>query len=322
MKSHGQSWLSVDVRQRYRKDHTVKCPVARHVKYAAEIQAAIDAAVGAGEIIMRYYDEHSAGEYAKTDGSPVTDADIAADAFIREQISTAFPDDGLLTEETADNSDRLQRRRLWIADPIDGTKQFIAHNGRFDVLLALVEDGEPIVAVALQPATGLMHAAARDQGAWRFTDGVWEEFWITDPPYPPRLSGSVYYEGPQRESDLTTIADQLETSELEILDTGFQPRAFDDSQRTYDAFIGFPQPPGTSPANEWDLATSDLFVREAGGMFSDVWGRRYPYNKRNTHVSAGVVVSSTPELHQRLLELLKPIVGDDMPALDPADDLQ
>ncbi len=102
----------------------------------------------------------------KPDGSPVTSADLAADAVIRATVRAAFPGDAILSEEELDDSARLWSRRCWIADPLDGTRHFIAGSDDFDTFLTLVVDGTPVVAVTLQLATGLLLGAVAGQWAW------------------------------------------------------------------------------------------------------------------------------------------------------------
>jgi len=117
----------------------------RNPHYRDEVDAAIAAALKAGSIVREFYDGESAATYAKGDGSPVTDADLAADQAIRELLSERFPEDAILSEEGQDDQRRLSVSRCWIVDPIDGTEQFIQRTGEFDVLVALVEHGRPIV---------------------------------------------------------------------------------------------------------------------------------------------------------------------------------
>src|SRR5689334_9274853 len=92
----------------------------RSSTYAPELATAIEAARAAAGIANRYYRARDAEVYTKGDGSPVTDADLATDATIREIIGAAFPNDALLTEEGAQDTSRLAHERLWIVDPIDG----------------------------------------------------------------------------------------------------------------------------------------------------------------------------------------------------------
>ena len=85
------------------------------------------------------------------------------------------------------------------------------------------------------------------------------------------------------------------------MDVGFQPRALDPAERAYDAFLGAPQDPEIFAAREWDIAASDLIVHEAGGVLTDFAGHHHRYNKSDTHIENGLLVSASPELHERLL---------------------
>src|SRR5437762_5425535 len=129
-----------------------------------ERDVAVRAAREAGAIVRRYY-EGVIEAHEKRPDNPVTAADLEANARIRACIAAAFPDDGWLSEETADSSERLGRRRVWVVDPLDGTKEFIQHIPEFCVCVALVEAGRPIVAVEYNPATDRLYAAARGEGA-------------------------------------------------------------------------------------------------------------------------------------------------------------
>ena len=296
-------------------------PVSPTSPWFRELAEAVSTADAAGAVILDYYANKSAGEYEKDDKSPVTDADIAADNLIRERLGTAFPNDALLTEEGAKDEERLKNSRVWIVDPIDGTAQFIAANGKFDVLIALAVHQVATVAVTLQPTTGLMHAAIKGEGAWRRDGGRWEAFRISPSLTPPRMVTSVYYIAEGSEPAVKAVAAQFGAQDPEEMKVGTQARAWDDTQRFYDCFIGFPQPPGTSPGQEWDLAAPDLIVNEAGGVYTDLYGRRHLYNKKNTHFSGGLLVSADPEIHKQVLQAMRPFLREVPPSPEPADDL-
>lgn len=296
-------------------------PVSASTPYFAELSEAIATADAAGEVILDFYNAHSAQEYKKEDNSPVTDADLACDKLIRERLTAAFPADALLTEEGAKDEARLSNDRVWIVDPIDGTAQFIARNGKFDVLIALAVNQVVEVAVTLQPTTGLMHAAIKGHGAWRRDGGVWSEFRISPSHIPPRMVTSVYYIAKGSEHAVKTVAAQFNSTGPEEMKVGTQARAWDETQRFYDVFIGFPQAPGTSPGQEWDLAAPDLIVNEAGGVYTDLYGRRHLYNKKNTHFSGGLLVCADAEMHAQVLKAMRPFLRETPPSPEPADDL-
>lgn len=92
--------------------------------------------------------------FTKSDHSPVTSADLAVNQILHDRLATRFPEDGWLSEETADNEERLSRKRVWIVDPIDGTRSFVRGLPEFCLSVALVENGLPAVAAIFNPATG------------------------------------------------------------------------------------------------------------------------------------------------------------------------
>ncbi|MDQ3653575.1 MAG: hypothetical protein M3457_00665 [Chloroflexota bacterium] len=290
--------------------------------YARELETALEAGHRAATVILEFYEAQSAATYTKGDGSPVTEADLASDRVIRETISNAFPGDALLTEEGARDADRLTNDRCWIVDPIDGTAQYVARTGLFDVMIALCVDGRPVVAVSVQPVAGRIQAAVTGAGAWEIVDGQVHPLLFAPAATPPRLVSSKWYGGRDdtRGTAVRRIASRLGGAEPPILEVGYQSRAFSDSERTYDAFIGLPSETRSSIAQEWDLACVDLITREAGGRFTDCWGHLHRYNKRSTSVSGGILASADPELHQALLDAIAPELPQAMPAEDPADD--
>ena len=157
------------------------------------------------------------------------------------------------------------------------------------------------VAISLQPTTGLTHAAVLGAGAWRGVGDRWEPLRIDPPQEPPLLAASKYYLLPGQDQQLAAVTKALGAAPPPVMDVGFQPRALDPAERAYDAFLGAPQDPAIFAAREWDIAASDLIVHEAGGVLTDFAGQRHRYNKSDTHIENGLLVSASPELHERLL---------------------
>jgi 3'(2'), 5'-bisphosphate nucleotidase len=118
--------------------------------YAKEKEVAKETALKAGQIILEYYAKNVSVSM-KSGDEPVTEADFAANNFIVESLEKAFPEDLIISEERADNSLRLTSKRFWLVDPLDGTKEFIARNGEFSVMIGLVEEGRPVVGAVFQP---------------------------------------------------------------------------------------------------------------------------------------------------------------------------
>lgn len=134
------------------------------------MKTAVNAALVAGREIMSIYESGDFDVTMKGDDSPLTRADVAAHhAIIAQLDSTSIP---LLSEEgkSIAYAERAAWKRLWIVDPIDGTKEFIKRNGEFTVNIALVDSGEPVMGVVLVPARGEMYFGAQGIGAFR-SDG-------------------------------------------------------------------------------------------------------------------------------------------------------
>jgi myo-inositol-1(or 4)-monophosphatase len=260
-------------------------------RYAHERVVAERAAREAGAIVRRYY-ESEIRVAEKGPDNPVTKADLEADAHIRSLVSAAFPDDGWLSEETADSAERLGRKRVWVVDPLDGTKEFIQRIPEFCICIALVEDGRPVVAVEYNPAADRLYGAARGDGttvngararvsatsrvadavvlASRSEDkrGEWDAFKSR---VHVRLTGSVAFK-------------------LAELSTGAGDATFT-----------------LTPKNEWDICAGTLLVEEAGGRVTGLDGAPLVYNQRKTLRDG--MIASNGVLHDGLLALIAEVGG-------------
>ena len=133
-----------------------------------EMSVALDLAREAGAAILDVYEGPlDIQQKSDTDDrEPVTQADTIANEIIVERLRREFPDDGILAEESIDTPHRLEKSRVWMIDPLDGTTGFIDGNGDFAVQIGLTEDGECVLGVVYQPLTGVLYRAVREQGAW------------------------------------------------------------------------------------------------------------------------------------------------------------
>jgi 3'(2'), 5'-bisphosphate nucleotidase len=139
--------------------------------YEKELEVAKVTAREAGEIIMRHYARPEIDVDTKADKSPVTAADLDANAAITKRLAAAFPDDAVLTEETPDDGSRLGKRRVWIIDPLDGTRDFVARTGDFCVHIGLAVDSVAVLGVVYQPTVDSLAWAVRGGGAFEDRGG-------------------------------------------------------------------------------------------------------------------------------------------------------
>jgi len=270
-----------------------------------DLDAAIAAAVTAGAVVREFYDGETAATYAKGDGSPVTDADLAADRAIRDVLNDHFPDDAILSEEGQDDEGRLSVSRCWIVDPIDGTEQFIQRTGEFDVLVALVEDGRPVAVAGYQPTTRLLLTATSGGGAWmRCDQSPWQRLHLKPAGDRLRIGTSKWFGAPGNAAIIATITESLGAAPEEPAVTGFSPRMFLDP-RAVDVMIGVRPGTDQTMASEWDFAVADLVFHEAGGMVTDLTGQQFRYNKPVPRNIGGLIAATDPASHARVLAALQ-----------------
>jgi myo-inositol-1(or 4)-monophosphatase len=270
-----------------------------------DLDAAIAAAVAAGAVVREFYDGETAATYAKGDGSPVTDADLAADRAIRDVLRDRFPDDAILSEEGQDDEGRLRASRCWIVDPIDGTEQFILRTGEFDVLVALVEDGRPVAVAGCQPTTRLLLSATRGGGAWvRCGESAWQRLRLEPAGDRLRIGTSKWFGAPGNAAIIESVANNLGAVLEEPAVTGFSPRMFL-APRAVDVMIGVRPGADQTMASEWDFAVADLVFHEAGGMVTDLSGQPFRYNKPVARNFGGLIAAADPVAHARALAALQ-----------------
>ena len=276
-------------------------------RYQRELEIAVAAVRDAAATIAAFYAEASVAIYTKQDASPVTDADLASDRILRGHLAAAFPDDAVLTEEGADDPARLTAERVWIADPLDGTQQFIDRTGEFDIFLALVVSGRPVVAVAGHPVTGTILAAVAGEGATIEDRDGKRPLRVAPPTKPVRLGTNRHHTLPRdlpRLKRIAELAGLIPPGERQP----FSPRAFFAIERraaVYDAYLGIgPRPGDPDVGSDWDIAAPDLILNEAGGILTDDRGELIRYNKPDINLRHGIIAATDAGVHQRLVEAI------------------
>lgn len=243
----------------------------------------------AGAIAMRFFQpglKTSAQVWSKSGGSPVTEADMAVDAFLKARLSQLLPEAGWLSEETADDARRLDKRLVWIVDPIDGTRAFASGSLDWSVSAALVADGAPLLGVVYAPAHEVFYEAVRGESARR--DGQRIE---TAPPAP---AADIAVTGPK------PLVDQLEHA---VGPFKRLPRIASLALRIARVADGSVDVAAvSSDAHDWDLAAADLVLRESGGRLAGFDGAPLAYNRADpVH---GELLAASLALHPRLIEAM------------------
>ena len=228
----------------------------------------------AGAAILEVYSSEDFGTTSKEDGSPLTRADMAADALIREGLGVITPDMPVLSEESKVVPFEKRRGwgRFWLVDPLDGTKEFVKRNGEFTVNIALIEDGRPVLGVVHAPVFGVTYLGARGEGAFKVGAGAKEPIGVTGyESGPPKLAASRSHRSVALESFISRIGP------AEFVEMGSSLKLCLVAEGAAHLYPRF------GPTMEWDTAAAQAVVEEAGGRVTDLTGKRLRYNKEDLH---------------------------------------
>ena len=226
-------------------------------------------------------DGHVLDSWDKEPGSPVSQADLEVDAFLRRELSALLPAAGWLSEESTDSERRLDRNLIWLVDPIDGTRDFIRGRTGWAVSVALVSGGRPLIGTLVAPARGEVWSATAGQGAWRNGQRLRASTRKTLP------GARVPADSLMREDQDLAMVDKPNSIALRIAMV-----AADEADLVATLRWGY----------EWDIAAATLIAREAGAAISDAFGHTLAYNKRDPR-AFGLLVSA-PAIHAAAVERL------------------
>jgi 3'(2'), 5'-bisphosphate nucleotidase len=262
-----------------------------------ELEVAGRAAREAGAVIMRYYARGGIEFATKSDKSPVTAADLAANAAIVARLAEAFPEDAILTEEAPDTGARFHKRRVWIVDPLDGTRDFIARTGDFCVHIALVMDTEAVLGVVYQPVVDALYYARRGGGAFVDQGGT------TRPLTPStRATASDVRVGISRTNVDPGLEQCLAAAGLFARAVGMGASVKHMALARGDLEAVMNLSPGEQ---EWDTCAPEVILREAGCTMTDGDGQPLRYNQPDLHRRRGSVASNG-RCHALVLRVMAP----------------
>ncbi|MBM4256393.1 MAG: 3'(2'),5'-bisphosphate nucleotidase CysQ [Deltaproteobacteria bacterium] len=256
--------------------------------FTQEKDCAIAAAREAGAIIRSFYSAQYTVDYKdRRKDSPVTIADHQANEKIHAILRAAFPQYGWLSEETVDSPERLSRQRVWLVDPLDGTKEFIDKIPEFGVSIALIDNGRPMVAVVYNPIHDQLFWAVRGQGAWHDQ----RRLQVTQT---RQLSAATILasRSETKRGEWKNFLSQFQMRPMGSIAYKLAVLAIGDADATFTL----------TPKNEWDICAGVLLVEEAGGRVSHLDGRQVIFNQPKTLLQ-GLVASNTL-LHSQLLNLI------------------
>jgi myo-inositol-1(or 4)-monophosphatase len=220
--------------------------------------------------------------WEKAAGEPVCEIDLAVDVLLRERLRVIDPGAGWLSEETADDRSRLGHDRIWVVDPIDGTRDYVRGRPGWAISIALIDSGQPRIGVLIAPARGESWVASAGGGATR--NGALlaaSRQTSLEGARVPTDSAAKWLPGVVRVAKPNSIA-----LRMAMVAAG---------EADFVATIG--------RGHEWDIAAAQLIATEAGAIVTDVHGADIAYNSRDTKVSG--MLAAAPGLHAEALAAIR-----------------
>lgn len=273
--------------------------------YEGELRVALKLAREAGAIILEDYSKPIKVE-RKLDSDdylePVTKTDRAANELIVTGIRSAFPDDGILAEESIDTERRLDKQRVWMIDPLDGTNGFITRDGDFAVQIGLAENGESVMGVVYQPLPDVLYWGVKGGGAWiqhRNEDNIRARVSEHADPQRMRLAASRSHRSPRMDRVVKALEIKEEVNRGSV---GVKVGLI--IERHCDLYIHL------SPrTKQWDTCAPEAILNEAGGRVTDLFGHPLAYNSPEVQNRNGIVASNG-FAHDYTIERLKPLLNE------------
>lgn len=271
---------------------------------AHELRVAQGLAREAGALVLSYYHRwHGQGAGGvpvqhKQDDEPVTEADQRASQLVVAGLGAAFPDDVVLSEERVELDEERWRRaeRLWLIDPIDGTKDFIAGRPGFAVMIGLLVRGRPALGVVYQPLTDVLYYGEAGQGAWcEVPDQPLQRMLVSDV---SELAQARLVSSASHPADTVARLRQVAgiKDEINIGSVGIKLCLIAAGLR--DLYVN-----PSSKTKLWDTGAPEVILQEAGGRLSDCLGGELSYREALGH-GRGLMASNGP-LHAAAMERLK-----------------
>lgn len=279
--------------------------IVNRFNFHREIEISTELARAAGAILLAHYHSPFLVEQkvnALLEMEEVTAADREANDLIVRRLAAEFPDDGILAEESKDTERRLEKERVWLIDPMDGTKNFIQRDNDFAVQIGLAVRGEPVAGVVYQPARDVLYRAVRGEGSWReHGDKPPERMQVSDRIDPAEmvLASSRSHRSPRMERVVESFGFKHETRRGSV---GVKIGLI--AEQEADLYLHL------SPSTkQWDTCAPEIVLTEAGGRLTDLFGQPLRYNEPRIDNRNGVVATNRAA-HELVIDYLKPLLRE------------
>lgn len=262
-----------------------------------ELNAAIELARGAGEILMDIYAKDFSVAY-KTKNDPVTEADKLANAYLVKELRARFPSDGIVAEESADQSDAESKSRCWFVDPLDGTKEFIAKNGEFSVMLGLAIEGESALGVVFQPGKNKLYRGVVGGAAVLETEDSETLLRVSDKADPHNLK--LVVSRSHRPDSIGQLMQRLGVHE-EMPSGSVGVKVGLIAEQIADLYVHV-----SDKSSLWDACAPEAILRAAGGRFVHVDGSPIQYRATDMANRRGILACNAAS-YERVVEAVRDV---------------
>ena len=273
------------------------------VRYQKELNGAASLAHLAGSVMLHYYDLDyrvfkKEGE-DRPEGAILTEVDGKIDGIVRNYFKEIWPDDQLLTEETAPDRDWYKARRIWMVDPIDGTMGYRKKTGSFGFSIALIEDGRPVLGVLHAPVKNLTAWAVKGEGA--HLNGIKVNL-REDTPLSTVLCSSNSIHRPAYEKALARINPEQNLNILTAESAVVKALLVLQGKGQIYPILPISDENRSGP-KFWDIAAADIILHEAGAIVTTFFGEKYRYNVPDFRCVGGVLMGTKSAHHLTLSRL-------------------
>jgi len=257
-----------------------------------ETRLAVEAAIIAGKTVMNVYNREFSSTL-KNDNEPLTEADVKSNQIIQKIIS----DSGhlILSEESVDDKKRLDSKKIWIIDPLDGTSDFIKKTGEFTIMISLVEDHIPILGIIYWPTKSTLYIAQKGQGAFKSYNDDWSKLSVSNVSELEncRAVGSRYHISEIEQNLIKRLNISQFTSK------GSSLKVADISSGNAELYFTT-----TNKIKQWDTCASYCLLTEAGGKMTDMFGNDLKYNTERLNHENGLLVSNGL-IHNHIIKIYR-----------------
>lgn len=251
--------------------------------YEKELQVVLKTIKKAKEAVLKIYYEGFEVNI-KAGNSEVTNADLLSERIIKESLSENFPNYAILSEESSDNKERLTNDYCFIVDPIDGTKDYVNKTNNFAINIALAYKKEIVLGVIAVPCRNLYYYAIKGQGAYKIEDEKVTQIHVSNRKENLRMLTSQFFFKNNDE-----FANNPSIESMTAIGSSYKACLIAEGKAEF--CIKFD--PHTK---EWDTAPSEVIIKEAGGVMSNMYGETNTYNRENVYNVDGFIIANNQEV--------------------------